>query len=577
MKVKLAKTAGFCMGVRRAMNIVLDAANRKEGRLFTYGPLVHNPQAVELLKSKGVDILQNEAGVTNATVIIRAHGVPPKEKERLKSSGNLLCDATCPHVARAHAIIKREIRKGYSAIIIGDRGHAEVNGLLGYADGRGYVVENISDLEGLPELEKACVVAQTTQDRKNFDEIVANLREKIPDLQVFDTICDSTNMRQKEVLELSREVDAMVIVGGKNSANTRRLYEISCSTGTPSFHIEGEDELEALHLEQYENIGVMAGASTPNWVINKVIDRIKQLMKRRKGRFARFLEDVGNFIIESSLYLSIGAVSMCYASMVFQKIPLSPLMPAIAFFYVFAVHVFNRYNERLKDQFFDPGRTRFFEKYGKALVISAMIAALASLHLSLILGFNDFLLLLFSYLMGIVYSVRIIPVGFKTGLRYKRLRDIPGSKDIFVALAWAWVIVFIPMLNSEPVFNYESMSMLAFVLVTVFTRSVVFDVLSIEGDRIVGNETIPILIGPRRTEIMLAVMTVIIAIYMTLSAAFGLIPGLGYVLPLAPAFMAGCVYVFHKKRLQGSALFEAVIDSSFFLTGLAAYLYQNYF
>ena len=565
------------MGVRRAMNIVLDAANRKEGKLYTYGPLVHNPQAVELLKSKGVDILQKDSGITNATVIIRAHGVPPQEKERLKGSGNLLCDATCPHVARAHAIIKREINKGYNAIIIGDRGHAEVNGLLGYADGKGHVVENVSDLDGLPSMEKACVVAQTTQDRNNFDEIVGKLKEMIPDLQVFDTICDSTNMRQKEVLELSREVDAMVIVGGKNSANTRRLYEISCSTGTPSFHIEDEIELEELHLEKYEYIGVMAGASTPNWVINRVIDRIRMLMKKRRGKIVRFLEELGNMLVESSLYLSIGAVSMCYASMVFQGITLSPVMPAIAFFYVFAVHVFNRYNERLKDQFFDPGRIRFFEKYGKALVISAMIAALASLHLSLILGFNDFLLLLFSYFMGIVYSVRIIPVGLKTGLRYKRLRDIPGSKDIFVALAWAWVIVFIPMLNSEPVLNYESMSMLVFVLATVFTRSVVFDVLSIEGDRIVGNETIPILIGPRRTEIMLAVMTAIIAIYMILSAAFGLIPGFGYFLPLAPAFMAGCVYVFHKKKLQGSAFFEAVIDSSFIFTGLAAYLYQMYF
>ena len=133
MKVKLAKTAGFCMGVRRAMNIALDAANKKKGELYTYGPLVHNPQAIEMLRQKGVEVIENET-VSDATVILRAHGVAPEERKRLKETGNLICDATCPHVARAHSIIKKGINKGYNAIIIGDKGHAEVNGLLGFAE-----------------------------------------------------------------------------------------------------------------------------------------------------------------------------------------------------------------------------------------------------------------------------------------------------------------------------------------------------------------------------------------------------------------------------------------------------------
>ncbi|RJR20176.1 MAG: 4-hydroxy-3-methylbut-2-enyl diphosphate reductase [Nitrospiraceae bacterium] len=573
MKVKLAKTAGFCMGVRRAMNIVLDAANREKGKLYTYGPLVHNPQAVEMLRQKGVEVL-GENPVSNATVILRAHGVAPEERNRIKDAGNVICDATCPHVARAHAILKKEIKEGYRAIIVGDRGHAEVNGLLGYADGKGIVVENIKDLDDLPEMERACVIAQTTQDRRVFQEIVESIKNKVSEVKVFDTICDSTSLRQKEVFELAGEVDAMVIVGGRDSANTRRLYEISLSTGVPSFHIESEDELDWLGLDKYENIGVMAGASTPNWVINKVLDRIKFLLKKRKGRIYRYWEGIGEFMVESTLYLSLGAVSMCYSSLVFQGLKPSATMMFIAFFYVFAVHTFNRYNERLKDEFSDPARTRFFRDYGKALIIGATGASLAALYLSYLLGLTDFILLLFSYLLGIIYTIRIVPERLQPFIKYKRLKDLPGSKDFLVSMAWAWVIVLIPMLNKGVFFSYMSISMLAFVLISVFIRSVVFDILSIEGDRIVGRETIPIIIGPKQTQIMLLILAVMISLFMFLSAFFGLVPGLGYYLVLSPVFVVTCFYIFQKRRMQVSTLFEAVIDSNFILVGVITYFWQ---
>jgi (E)-4-hydroxy-3-methyl-but-2-enyl pyrophosphate reductase len=561
------------MGVRRAMNIVLDAANREKGKLYTYGPLVHNPQAVEMLRQKGVEVLGEEP-VSNATVILRAHGVAPEERRKIKDAGNVICDATCPHVAKAHAILKKWIREGYRAIIVGDRGHAEVNGLLGYAGGDGVVVENMADVVDLPEMDRACVIAQTTQDKKIFREIVEEVKKKVHDVKVFDTICDSTSMRQREVFELANEVDAMVIVGGKNSANTRRLYEISCSAGVPSFHIEAEDELDYLGLDKYENIGVMAGASTPNWVINKVIDRINCLLKESKGRLYRFLESIGEFLVESTLYLSLGAVSMCYSSLVFQGLQPSATILFIAFFYVFAVHTFNRYNERLKDEFSDPARTRFFKDYGKALIIGATGASLAALSLSYLLGWTDFFLLLFSYLLGIIYTIRIVPEKLQPFIKYKRIKDLPGSKDFLVSMAWAWVIVLIPMLNQGVYFSYKSIAILAFVLISVFIRSVVFDILSIEGDRIIGRETIPILVGPKQTQIMLLILAIIIGTFMFLSALFGLVPALGYYLIFSPVFVVTCFYIFQKHRIHVSTLFEAIIDSNFILVGLITYFWQ---
>ncbi|UCH79976.1 MAG: 4-hydroxy-3-methylbut-2-enyl diphosphate reductase [Nitrospiraceae bacterium] len=574
MKVKLAKTAGFCMGVRRAMNIVLDAANKKKGELYTYGPLVHNPQAVEMLKEKGVSVI-TDTSVSDATVIIRAHGIPPKERKKIKESGNLICDATCPHVARAHALIRKGINQGYTAIIIGDKGHAEVNGLLGYAEGRGYVIESESDVAELPEIDRACIVAQTTQDRHNFAAIVDAIRKTVPDVQIHDTICDSTNIRQKEVRELAREVDAMVIVGGKNSANTLRLHEISLSAGVPSYHIEGEDELESLDLEQYENIGVMAGASTPNWVINKVIERIKILLKKRQRKLYSVLERVGDFIVGSSLYLSLGAVSMGYASLVFQGITPSATILSIIFLYIFSVHIFNRYTEKAESEFYDSIKSQFFKKYGKAFIITAMIASAISLYLSYMLDVVYFILLLFSYLMGVIYSLRIVPERLQHMTDYKRLKDFPGSKDVFVALAWAWVIVLIPNLNQETFYTYESLSVLFFVISTVFIRSVVFDVVSIEGDRIVGRETIPILIGPKHTEIMLLIITVIMGIYMGLSAVVGLVPSLGYFFILPPVLMVACLYIIQKQRIRSNRLFEVLIDSFFLLIGLITYIWQT--
>lgn len=562
------------MGVRRAMNIVLDAANKKQGKLYTYGPLVHNPQAIEMLRQKGVEVLDHET-VSDATVILRAHGVAPAERKKIKETGNLICDATCPHVAKAHAIVKKGINKGFNAIIIGDKGHAEVNGLLGFAGEKGYVVESTDDVDKLPPLENAYVVAQTTQDRKTYQEIIDRIKQKVPEIEIFDTICDSTNMRQKEVLELAKEVDAMVIVGGKNSANTKRLYELSLSAGTPSFHIETEDELDNIGLEQYENIGVMAGASTPNWVIKKAIDRIKYLQKKSKNPVYRLLEGIGSFMMESSMYLAIGAVSMCYSSLVFQGFRPSSILLLVAFLYVFTVHVFNRYTERISNELFDPSRTRFFKVYGKPLIITAIMASFISMFLSYELGLIPFSLLLFSYLMGILYSIRIVPDKLQPFIKYKKLRDVPGSKDIFIALAWAWVIVLIPALKEKIHLTYPSIVILGFVSLTVFIRSVIFDIVSIEDDRIVGRETIPIIIGPKKTEAMLLLISIVIGIFMFFSSAAGLTPALGYFLVIPPAIMVLCLYIFQKRRLQASLLFEAMVDSNFILAGVITYLWHT--
>ncbi|MEK7822223.1 MAG: 4-hydroxy-3-methylbut-2-enyl diphosphate reductase, partial [Planctomycetota bacterium] len=275
MKVKVAKTAGFCMGVKRAMDIVLDAAyteKHKGATVYTDGPLIHNPQVLDLLQEKGIRTLKEGAELDKNRVVIRAHGITPSRKKEIESMGAKISDATCPHVMRVQNIIKRYSVQGYSTIIIGDSGHAEVVGLLGYAEGRGYVVGSMDDIDNLPPLEKVCVVAQTTQDKRLFQAATSRLKEKYKNCEVFETICGSTHDRQDEVINLCKSVDAMVVVGGRGSANTNRLVKICESEGVPTFHIETEAELNLGRLEDFEGVGVTAGASTPQWLLKRIVD-----------------------------------------------------------------------------------------------------------------------------------------------------------------------------------------------------------------------------------------------------------------------------------------------------------------
>ena len=260
MKVRLAKSAGFCWGVRRTMNIALDAANTSDGPVHTFGPLIHNPQVVDVLASKGMKVVNNfEELQEGSTLVIRAHGIPPETRQELKTRGVKFRDGTCPLVAKVHAYIKKHLGLGYSLVILGHKDHPEVIGHLGYAQGHGTVISSAEDVDSLPAMDKVCLVSQTTANEQKFYAVEARMKAKYADCVVVNTICDDTHTRQEEVLQVAPTVDAMVIVGGKGSSNTQRLVEISESTGTPAFHVETADELDLKTLSAYETVGVTAG------------------------------------------------------------------------------------------------------------------------------------------------------------------------------------------------------------------------------------------------------------------------------------------------------------------------------
>jgi 4-hydroxy-3-methylbut-2-enyl diphosphate reductase len=277
----VAQTAGFCFGVRIAVDMAKQAGE-KLGHAYTNGPIIHNKQVVNYLKSIGVEEMQDYSQLKPGdTIIIRSHGVPPKTERMLKELNINVLDATCPFVKKVHDKVKQLVEEGYFVVIIGEEGHPEVIGTLGHLEevgGKGVVVENFEDLvKKVPKRNKIGVVAQTTQSEDFFREAVGYLAENTEELKVFNTICDATSVRQEEVKKIAPKVDVMIIIGGKHSGNTQRLYQISKALNPNTYHIETVDELQEQWFENKENIGVSAGASTPDWIIQEVVNKIKEI------------------------------------------------------------------------------------------------------------------------------------------------------------------------------------------------------------------------------------------------------------------------------------------------------------
>lgn len=277
MRISLAKHAGYCYGVQRALKLAREATNSSTKPIHTLGPIIHNPQVVESLRGQGVNAVSSVDEVDSGTIIIRTHGVDPKIIKKVKDYGLELVDATCPFVAKAQQRVADLVKEGYNIIIIGERNHPEVVGLLAYANNQATVVENAKELDNLEVIGRTGVVVQTTQSLANLESILDVLLTKTKDLKVFNTICNATSQRQEAAAELSQQVDLMLVVGGKNSANTTRLAQICRKNNQKTYHIETDDEIDELWLAGIEHIGITAGASTPDWIVQKVIDRLEML------------------------------------------------------------------------------------------------------------------------------------------------------------------------------------------------------------------------------------------------------------------------------------------------------------
>lgn len=280
MEIVLAESLGFCMGVKRVVDMAyraLDNANNLP--VVTLGPLIHNAQEIARLTKDGIAIADDATIPANGTVIIRAHGVAPQAYENLKARGLKIMDGTCPYVHYSQRKAVELYREGYTVVIAGDKNHPEISGILGYINNDALTVKSVEEARSLPELDRVGVIAQTTISPKKYRAIIDALREKSREVKVCETICDATEENQRAIRDLSGEVDLLYVIGGRHSANSNKLVETAREKCLRAMLIETADEIDPKDIRGVSRVGVSAGASTPDWMIQRVVERLREIEK----------------------------------------------------------------------------------------------------------------------------------------------------------------------------------------------------------------------------------------------------------------------------------------------------------
>ena len=281
MEVNVAKTAGFCFGVKRAVDQVYEQTEKEKGKkIYTYGPIIHNEEVVKDLRSRGVEVIHSEeelAALTEGIVIIRSHGVPKRIYDLLEERKLQYVDATCPFVKKIHNIVKKASEEGSHVIIIGNPEHPEVQGIMGWSLLPVTVIQDAEEAEqlSLPEEQKICIVSQTTFNYNKFKDLVEIISKKRYDISVLNTICNATKERQTEAKSIAKGVDAMIVIGDKHSSNTQKLFEICKKACNNTYYIQTLDDLDMNQLRSVETVGITAWASTPNKIIEEVQKNVR--------------------------------------------------------------------------------------------------------------------------------------------------------------------------------------------------------------------------------------------------------------------------------------------------------------
>ena len=277
MKAIVAEGAGFCFGVKRALKMAFEAARKGDGTVVTLGAIIHNPQVVARLEQEGLRVIADLDEVEGGTLVVRSHGLPRKVLSEAEAKGMTVIDATCPFVKQAQERAAQLEREGHAVVVVGEEDHPEVLSITGSMEGPAIVVDGTAELPELPRAERYGVVCQTTQPQEHLSAVVLDLLSRAREIKVFNTICEATFERQESALEMAREVDVMLVVGGRNSANTRRLWELCRDAGCDAYHIETADELELEWFEGKEEVGITGGASTPQWIVDDVVAAVEHI------------------------------------------------------------------------------------------------------------------------------------------------------------------------------------------------------------------------------------------------------------------------------------------------------------
>ncbi|MGD9284438.1 MAG: UbiA family prenyltransferase, partial [Desulfobacterales bacterium] len=425
------------------------------------------------------------------------------------------------------------------------------------------------------KFKNAIIVAQTTLNTHLWQAVKNWAAVNHPHYKAFETICDSTERRQAEVQRLAESVDAVIVVGGLSSGNTKRLVDIARQTGKPAFHIENEDDLANIDLQALtdtDQIGITAGASTPNWVIKKVYRALETMLFKRKQGWRRLAFELQRALLLTNVYVAIGAGALCYACNKLQGIYQTFPYILISMLYVQSMHILNRLTDTRADRFNDPNRAKFYNQYKILLAILAVLAGGSGLVIAYSIGLFPFMALLVMSILGLSYNLEMIP-PWVTGDKYRKLRDIPGSKTLLIAIAWGIVTAVLPPLSKFGSIHWTNVLVAMWAIGIVFVRTAFFDILDMQGDRLVGKETIPILLGEKCSMRLLKLVLIVLTVALVVSSALHLTSSLGFALLMCPVFIGLIILAYERAQMFPGIRLEFLLETQFILAGVITFVW----
>jgi 4-hydroxy-3-methylbut-2-enyl diphosphate reductase len=578
LKIVPARHIGYCMGVKRAMNLAFQALSRERGRsVYSYGPLIHNMPALKLLESKGLSLYDPAIPPgPGSTVIVRAHGLPPEKERELKASGAKVIDATCPKVARVQRKVAEKAAAGARVVVWGTAGHPEVEGLLGYAGGKGCVASGPGEIASLPEdWGRVFFAAQTTQDSGAWEAAAEAAERRWPGrVEFLNSVCEATEDRQRSVVELCGEVSALVVVGGRDSANTRRLYELGARSGVRAVAVEGPEEIPPGFTDGVQSVGVASGASTPIWQLRMVCQALGSLGRSSERTFASFFGRFSRALALSFIYRAAGGAAVGWA--VSGAVGYDPpgLFFALFFYFALAVNLFHGFLDRDGSRFNDPDRSAFFSKYRGPLVFACLGSFALSLAAARELGPWVTAFICLQAALAVLYAIPY-PLEFFRKRGLKGVKDVPGGKT-FSAAAGKTLLLCFPALLAEPPLvprDFAGLSAAlcaaALVFVHMSVRNFLTDLQEARGDRSFGPGSIALLLGSRRSARILGWVMASWALAIPSSVVLGLLrPEALLFLLSGPLYNAAVLSRFLKNPGLGGFQFDLFLDGQFLLAGL---------
>jgi len=543
--------------------MVLAELRKGDDPYAVYGDLVHNPQVLRALADRGVSICMTPENMNSGTLFLRTHGTTLERCKQLKQLPLTIRDLTCPRVGKALAIARKKNREGYDIIILGDPQHQEVRSILSYGGDRAQVISGPDEITALSDISRPFLLSQTTQNTETFEETKNALLKKYPDLEYAFTICDSTSLRQDELRKMCDRVDCVVVVGGRNSANTARLVEIAREEGLPSYHIETHEELDTDELKKYENILLTAGSSTPSWSIRKVREKLLEIQggTLRAGKVWKLLQGMifGNFhVLPLTFILGIAGAFILNNE--------KWLVPALASsLFLYGVH---SVTSVLESGYSHPSRLRrqeFIRSHRMLLTVSSFMAFAGSLTMSVFLNPLWPVILGVMLVLFLVYSLPLIRKVYP----FRGLRSLPGSRDVMFAGAWSFLLAFLPGYISAGESITPGTVLWAAVLFFLFlSRCLLADLVDLQGDALMGMDTIPIHAGRALSVRLFWLCFSLASVFLAAGIAVGYLPGAAAAFFPGPLFLAAGFLILARTPFPSELLKRLIADGSLFAAGL---------